>query len=179
MAMTAIADPVPKAYAQLEPIDLVASKLAKLEAMRGRMRKVSTMVRNRNAVGLKRLGFGQSKVARLMQPANESRCEFYADNQVRNQYQQINALRRAARALEEHHKEDARIGQNGYEYREDTGNGRVIFRFAAKPNKALRALLRRAGFVLGANRNTYERTMDGEAPAAAYRISEHLNRDKH
>jgi hypothetical protein len=169
---------VPRTYAHLDPIDVVTSKLAKLESARVRMRKVSTLVRNRNAVGLKRLGYGQSKVARLMQPALDSPCAFYADNQVRAKHNQINALRRTAFELETIHNMDARE-VCGYEYREDAEGQMVSLRFATKPDKALRAMLRRAGFKLGQCRNTYVRALVGDAIAAVSRFREHLDKYLH
>src|SRR5437868_1125153 len=86
--------------AHQDAADLIAVRLAKLEAVRERMRKVNTLVRNRNAKGLKRLGYADSKVARLLQPDSENRCAFHTDYKLRTNYQQIVALRRMARELE-------------------------------------------------------------------------------
>lgn len=116
--------------------DLVAARLAKLEAVRERMRKVNTLVRNRNAKGLKRLGYADTKVARLLQPDSENRCAFYTDYKLRTNYQQIVALRRIARELETGHRADVCIEQEGYQYREDSGAGTIAFQFSSKPDKA-------------------------------------------
>ena len=160
--------------------ELIAARLAKLEAVRERMRKVNTLVRNRNAKGLKRLGYANSAVARLLQSDSENRCAFYTDYQLRTNYQQIVALRRMARELESMERHDVNIDQEGYLYHEDASAETISFRFTAKPNKALRALLlRRAGFVLRPSRNTYERTLDCAGIAAASHLREHLNKRIH
>lgn len=159
--------------------DLVAARLAKLEAVRERMRKVNTLVRNRNAKGLKRLGYADSKVTRLLQPDSENRCAFYTDYKLRTNYQQIVALRRIARELEIGERADVCIEQEEYQYREDSGAGTIAFQFSSKPDKALRALLRRAGFVLRPSRNAYERPLDSDGVAAASLLRDHLNKRMH
>lgn len=162
-----------------EAADLVAARLAKLEAVRERLRKVNTLVRNRNAKGLKRLGYADSKVTRLLQPDSENRCAFYTDFKLHNNYQQIIALRRLARELESTERRDVSIDQEDYLYREDASAQMISFRFTAKPDKALRALLRRAGFVLRPSRNTYERALDCAGIAAASQLRDHLNKRMH
>lgn len=156
--------------------ELITARLAKLEAVRERMRKVNTLVRNRNAKGLKRLGYANSKVARLLQSDSENRCAFYTDYQLRTNDQQIVALRRMARELESMERHDVNIDQDGYLYREDASAETISFRLTTKPDKALRALLRRAGFVLRPSRNTYERTLDCAGIAAASQLRDHLNK---
>lgn len=165
--------------AHQDAADLIAARLAKLEAVRERMRKVNTLVRNRNAKGLKRLGYADSKVARLLQPDSENRCAFHTDYKLRTNYQQIVALRRMARELESMDRLDVSIDQEDYLYREDASGQTISFRFTAKPDKALRALLRRAGFVLRPSRNTYERTLDCAGIAAASQLRDHLNKRMH
>ena len=168
-----------KAPERTDAADLIAAKLAKLEGVRERMRKVNTLVRNRNAKGLKRLGYADSKVARLLQPDSENRGAFYTDYKLRNNYQQIMSLRRLARKLETVDRSDVSIDQDEYMYREDVSTETISFRFMAKPDKALRALLRRAGFVLRPSRNTYERALDFAGIEAASGLREHLNKRMH
>lgn len=170
---------VEKLDAHQDATELIAAKLAKLEAVRERMLKVNTLVRNRNAKGLKRLGYADSKVARLLRPDSENRCAFYTDYKLRANYQQIVALRRMARELESVERPDVSIDQVGYLYREDGAAQTISFRFTAKPDKALRALLRRAGFVLRPSRNTYERPLDSAGIAAVSQLREHLNKRMH
>lgn len=165
--------------AQQDPADLVAARLAKLEAVRERMRKVNTLVRNRNAKGLKRLGYADSKQARLLQPDSENRCAFHTHYNLRTNYQQIVALRRMARALKSMDRIDVSIDQGGYLHREDASAELISFRLTAKPHKALRALLRRAGFLLRPARNTYERVLDCAGIAAASALRDQLSKRMH
>ena len=133
-------------------------------------------MQNRNAKGLKRFGYANSAVARLLQSDSENRCAFYSDYQLRTNDQQIVALRRIARELESMARHDVNIDQEGYLYREDASAQTISFRFTAKPDKAL---LRRAGFVLRPSRNTYERTLDCTGIAAVSQLREHLNKRMH
>jgi len=168
-----------KAIVCQDAADVVTAKLAKLEAVRERMRKVNTLVRNRDAKGLKRLGYADTQVARLLQPDSENRCAFYTDFKLRQNYQQIVALRRRIRELEASEHSDVEIDQDGYVYREDALAHTISFAFGSKPDKALRALLRRAGFVLRPSRNTYERELDGQALKAAAMLREQLTKRLH
>lgn len=155
---------------------LISARLAKLEAVRERMRKVNSLVRDRNAKGLKRLGYAASEVARLLQSDCENRCTFRTDDKLRANYRKIVALRRMARELESMERLDLSIDQEDYQYREDASAQTISFRFTAKPDKALRALLRRAGFVLRPSRNTYERTLDCSGIAVASELRDHLKK---
>lgn len=156
----------------LDAVELVAARLVKLEAARARMLRVHTLVLNRNAKGLKRLGYARSEVARLLLSERDKRCAFHVDFKLWTNYQQIVALRRLALDFEALEMRDVSIDQNGYLYREDACAQTIAFRFAVKPDKALRALLRRDGFVLRLSRNTFGRPLDLPGIAAASGVAE-------
>jgi hypothetical protein len=122
--------------------EVVASRLAKLEEVRDRLRKVNSLARKRND-------------------------------------QKIGALRRLARMLDETGQRDVSIEADEYAYNEDVAAQVIRFQFRNKPDKATRALLRRAGFVLKTLRIAYERHLDEAGIAAASVLREHLDRTTH
>ena len=145
--------------------DIVAVRIAKLKAAYERMRKINSLVRKRNVKGLKRFGYSEAQISRLLQLENEKRSSIYPDFKLRNSYRKIVALRRLARLLDTTDRQDVAIEEESYSYHEDVAAQQIRYRFAAKPDKAIRALLRRAGFELRPSRNAYERNLDEDGIA--------------
>ena len=162
-----------------DAVERLAAMLAKLEAVRVRMRKVNTLVRNRDAKGLKRLGYADSEVTRMLQPDSENRCAFFTDFKLRNNYRRIVALRRMARSLDSAASDEVTLDDEAFSYHEDPAAESIAFRFTDKPDKATRAHLRRAGFVLRPSRNTYERRLDAAGIAAAAQLRAQLGQRTH
>jgi hypothetical protein len=156
--------------------DSVAARLAELEAVCERMRKVNSLVRHRHAKGLKKLGYADAQISRLLQSNSEKHGSFYPDSKMRNNYQQIVTLRQLVRMLDNAGRQDVAIEEEAYSFSEDVAAQQIRFQFRVKPDKATRALLRRAGFQLRPSRNTYERHLDETGVAAAAALRAHLNR---
>lgn len=154
---------------------LVAARLAKLEVVRGRMRQVNSLARSSNATDLKRSGIGGGKVSRLLNADGQRRAAFASLVNLRNNLLHIAALRRLARELDAAGPDGGDDGP-AFSYVEDQDAQQIRFRFAAKPDKATRALLRRARFELRPARKAYERVLDADGLLAAAWLRVQLKR---
>lgn len=151
--------------------DLVASRLEKLETTKQRMRIVSTLARSRDAGGLKNLGYGRPAISRLLNSTGERQMVAEPTVRILNTQRRILVLRELAQQMASHaldapDQESAALV--------DEAGGRVLYRFASKPDKSRRALAKRAGFAPTGARSTYARKLDAEALTAARWLGEQM-----
>ena len=79
--------------------DQLRTKLAKLEAMHERMKKVNSLVRYKNTKALKVLGYSESQIHRLLQPEFVKDGVFFPKYKLRNNYAKIRALKEQVKLL--------------------------------------------------------------------------------
>lgn len=151
--------------------DLVASRLEKLETAKQRMRIVNTLARCRDAGGLKNLGYGRPAISRLLNSTGERQLVAEPTVRILNTERRITALRDLAQHMV---NRDTDASDQESAALVDEAGGRVLYRFASKPDKSLRALARRAGFAPTEVRSTYARTLDAEGLAAARWLDEQM-----
>lgn len=142
--------------------DLVASRLEKLETARQRLQVVSTLARSRDAGGLQQLGYRRPTISRLLNSTGERALLAEPTVRILVTERQIATWRELAQQLA---MDEGALEQAGAALVDETG-ARVLYRFASKPDKSLRALARRAGFLPAGVRNTYARALDAQALTA-------------
>ena len=142
--------------------DLVASRLEKLETATQRLQVVSTLARSRDAGGLQQFGYRRPAVSRLLNSSGERALLAEPAVRILNTQRQIATLRELAQQLA---VGEGASEQTGAAVVDETG-ARVLYRFASKPDKSLRALARRAGFFSAEVRNTHVRALDAQALTA-------------
>lgn len=156
--------------------EVIAARLLKLETARERMRKVASLVRKHDASGLRRLGYGDARIARMLHSDCDQCGGYTAACKMRNTDRKITALRRLLRLLDLRDRRDITLDEGDYTYSVDVAAKYIRFQFAAKPDKACRACLRRAGFAFHPVRNVYERHLDAAGVSAAAALRAYLKR---
>jgi hypothetical protein len=79
--------------------DQLRTKLAKLEVMRERMKKVNSLVRYKNTKALKALGYSEAQIHRLLQPEFVKDGVFFPKYKLRSNYAKIRALKEQVKLL--------------------------------------------------------------------------------
>lgn len=153
--------------------DLLASRLEKLETAKQRMRIVNTLARCRDAGGLKNLGYGRPAISRLLNSTGERQLVAEPTVRILNTERRITALRELAQHMDDHDPDAS--AQDSAALVDEVG-GKVLYRFASKPDKSLRALAKRAGFAPTEVRSTYARPLDADGLAAARWLDEQMGK---
>ena len=129
-------------------IDELHAKIAKLEAHRERMKKLNSLVRNKNTKALRALGYSESEILRLLHPDCVKHCEFFRAYKFRNNFEKLRALKEQVKVLESSTERfverfGARNPAPCYLYDEDAAQERISLYFQAKPEKNVRNELHR------------------------------------
>lgn len=136
-----------------DAIDKLRVKLAELEERHERMKRTNALLRSNDHAGLERMGYTAAAIANLFRPDYRGRAGF-ASYELTNSSANIRRIRDRIAALEKIAERSDREEQGkGYTYREDVEDNRAVFLFDAKPEKALRDLMKRNGFVFSPNRS--------------------------
>lgn len=147
------------------------TRITNLEAVRDRMRRVNSLVRNRNTRALKEMGYSQAQIEKMLTPNCDASGGFFPTYKLRNNDTKLRALKSRLKELDALlGRIDLQIEREGYVYTEDGADGRVSFRFLAKPDKVIRAALRKYGFIHSAAPNIYDRPICSAAIVAANRL---------
>ena len=143
------------------------ARLEKLVTSQQRMQRVNSYVRNRNVRGLKEMGYTDDGIAALMNRAKPHLGGgFFPTYKIDNATAQIRAVRAEIEAAELASGDIPNlIEADSYSYRHDALS--VTFTFLAKPDKAIRALLRRHGFARSSGDFQYSREWSSAALRAA------------
>lgn len=132
-------------------------KLGKVEASIGRMRRVNSLVRNRNRRGLLELGYTEQQIEKFF--AGDAICQggFFPAYKLRNTAAAAREIKQQLLFLEEcEDLEPEYIEAGSFVFEKNPDRVVLCFRFYAKPNKAQRALLRKHAFERSAGEFTYE-----------------------
>jgi hypothetical protein len=134
-------------------IEKLRHQLADRQRAQERMRTANALVRHNDRAGLANMGFSKSQIAELFAGDCAGRLGIPA-YELTNNNAQIRRLQRRIAELERHsQRQDREEAGNGYTYREDTAENRVMFLFPGKPLEPIRALLKQHGFKFSPSRN--------------------------
>lgn len=136
-----------------EALDKLRAKLADMEDRHERMKRTNALIRREDRAGLEHMGYTADAIDKLFKPDWRGRAGF-ASYELTNSSANIRRVRERIAALEKIAERTDREEQGqGYTYREDTEDNRAVFLFDAKPDKAVRDLMKRNGFVFSPTRS--------------------------
>jgi hypothetical protein len=137
-----------------DAIEKLTAQLKDCKAAQERMRAANSLVRHNDRPGLANMGFSDAEIERLFTPVFGSRLGF-APYELDNNNKEIRRLERRITELQLNaQRKDKEEHGNGYIYREDTTEHRVMFLFPHKPAENVRAILRQYGFKFSPSRNS-------------------------
>ncbi|EMP3151351.1 DUF3560 domain-containing protein [Salmonella enterica] len=134
-----------------DALDKLRAELASMEAAQERMKAVNKVIRTHKTTemqlaALVNLGFNDKQAAELLEKDFAGRIGFPSYALSNNNGNMRRVKGRIAELEKRRQRADVeRIGQ-GFTYREDTEENRVMFVFDGKPDEATRKLLRSHGF---------------------------------
>lgn len=153
-----------------DAIAKLAQQLEARKAAQDRMKRANALIRRNNVAALADLGFSPEQIESLKTPDFAGRIGF-PSYQITNNGAQIRRLEARIRELEQARaRVDLEERGDGYVYREDAADNRVMFCFDSKPDADLRQILKRHGFRYSSTRNAWVRHLNGNGKYAAQRV---------
>lgn len=147
-------------------IEKLTAQLEERQRKQEAMKQVNKLVRKNDSAGLLRLGYSESVVKGFFTPDFCSRLGF-ASYEITNNASNIKRIEARIEELKDRAKRldepDEEITGNGYVYREDKGENRVMFIFSGKPSEEVRTRLKRRGFKWSPTRNAWVRLLTANA----------------
>jgi hypothetical protein len=156
---------------QDDTVESLLERLAKLEHHQERMRRVNSLARNRNVRALGEMGYSEAQIASLLSPEHTRHGGFFPSYKVKTGAAKIRALKDQLRELDVAAGRDSvHVEESEYTYCEDTTERKVTFQFGAKPDKTVRAALRRHGFTRQIGARHYARSLTTTSLRAAAQL---------
>lgn len=160
-----------------EAVEKLREKLANLESLQEKMKSANKAIRKHKTpedrIGaLVALGFSEVVAEKLLTPDYCGGIGF-ADYETRNNNANIRRLKGRIAELEAIQKRDGREEEgDGYTYREDGEEKRVMFIFGGKPSEEIRTTLKRHGFKWSPTRGAWVRHLNANGIWAAKQVKE-------
>lgn len=143
------------------------AQLESCEATQTRMKKVNAFIRKNDRAGLEKFGCTEDQINAFFKPDFAGRIGF-ASYQLTNNNANISRIKKRIAGLEIHaERTDKEQAGQGYTYREDTDENRVMFLFEGKPSEEIRSLLKRNGFKWSPTRGAWVRALNNAGTYAA------------
>ena len=146
-----------------DAITKLQAKLDIAKANQTRMVTANRLLRKKDFDGLKAMGFDEAAIANLQKPDSAGRTGF-PDYALSNNNANIKRLEgRVAQLTRAKAKPTEEVTQDGFVYKVDRDENRVMFIFPGKPDEAVRTILKREAFKWSPNRGAWVRQI---TPAA-------------
>lgn len=164
-----------------EALDKLRAKVANLENLQEKMKAANKAIRSNKTpetriAALVALGFSEGVAEKLLVPDYCGRVGF-ADYETKNNNANIRRLKGRIIELEAIQKrEDREEEAEGYTYREDSEEGRVMFIFTGKPSEEIRNTLKRGGFKWSPSRGAWVRQLNQNGINAGKYVKQILNK---
>lgn len=163
-----------------EAIEKLRAELANVEQAQERMKAANKAIRTHKTeeariAALVAQGLTEAQAAELLKPDFAGRVGFPSYALSNNN---ANARRIAGRIAElekRRQRVDVEQEAEGYTYREDTEENRVMFVFPGKPDEATRALLKRHAFKWSPSRGAWVRQLNNAGIWAGQEVKKALN----
>lgn len=164
-----------------EAIQKLREELAHVEASQERMKAANKAIRAHKtpedqAAALVALGFTEAQAAEAVKPDFCGRVGFPSYALSNNNANARRIKGRIAELEKRGQREDVEKEGNGYTYREDTEENRVMFVFPGKPDEATRAVLKRNAFKWSPSRGAWVRQLNNAGLWAAKCVREALDK---
>jgi Domain of unknown function (DUF3560) len=158
-----------------EAIQKLKTELAACEANQANMKAANKLLKKRDMAGLKALGYSDEAIHALLNPRFSNNIG-YAPFTLSNNNANIRRIKLRIQDLENRAKrQDKEEEGNGYTYREDTTENRVMFIFDGKPDEATRTLLKRNSFKWSPSRGAWVRQINSAGLYAAQQVRKALD----
>jgi len=129
-----------------DAIKKLKTQLADAQEVQERMKKVNACVRKNDRPGLEKLGYTEEQVIAFFTKDFAGRIGF-PSYQLTNNNANMNRIKdRIAELEKKAERQTKEHAGNGYTYREDTEENRVMFIFDGKPAEEIRKILSSNGF---------------------------------
>jgi Domain of unknown function (DUF3560) len=158
-----------------EAIQKLKAELAACEANQANMKAANKLLKKRDMAGLKALGYSDEAIHELLNPRFSNNIG-YAPFTLSNNNANIRRIKLRIQDLENRAKrQDKEEERNGYTYREDTAENRVMFIFDGKPDEATRGVLKRHTFKWSPSRGAWVRHLNSAGLYAAQQVRKALD----
>jgi hypothetical protein len=127
---------------------------------------------------LELIGFTVAQAAEIIKPDFAGRVGFPAYALSNNNANMTRIKGRIAELEKRDQRADVEQCFDGFSYREDTAENRVMFVFQGKPDEATRAVLKREAFKWSPSRGAWVRQLNNAGIWAGKQVLERLNRPK-
>ncbi|RWA36905.1 DUF3560 domain-containing protein [Xylella fastidiosa] len=164
-----------------DAIEKLRAELANIEASQERMKEANKIIRSKKTeeekiVALMATGFTADQVAEVIKPDLVGYVGF-APYALSNNNANAHRIKARIDELEKRSKRKSREKEgNGYTYREDAEENRVMFLFLGKPAEATRSLLKSNGFKWSPSRGAWVRQWNNAGLWAAKSILKVLDK---
>jgi len=164
-----------------DAIQKLRDELAHVEAAQERMKAANKAIRAHKtpedqAAALVALGFTEAQAAEAVNPDFCGRVGFPSYALSNNNANARRIKGRIADLEKRRQREDVEKEGDGYTYREDIEENRVMFVFPGKPDEATRAVLKRNAFKWSPSRGAWVRQLNGAGLWAAECVREALDK---
>lgn len=155
-------------------VEKLRAELMKLEATQEHMKVCNKLVKKGDRAGLAVVLGCEAKASKMFIGDCMGRVGF-PSYMLTNNSANIRRIKERIEALEAKSKRaDVEQQYDGYTYREDTAENRVMFEFQGKPAEAVRSLLKSHAFKWSPSRGAWVRMLSGSGLYAAQRVKEGL-----
>lgn len=158
-----------------DAIAKLREQLTELEASQEKMKKANVLVRRQDRTGLAQLGFSEKSIDSLLAPDFCGRLGF-PKFRLQNNNANIRRIKLRILALEKLRQRcDKEWQGNGYTYKEDTEDNRILFIFPGKPDEPTRSVLKDHAFRWSPTRKAWVRQLNNNGLLAAKEVKEILD----
>lgn len=158
-----------------EALDKLRAQLKELQAEQERMKKTNALLKKKNFDGLAAMGWTPGQLDHLKQ-SNYGRFGFPSYKLTNNNANMRRITQRIATLEAARARTDKEEVGNGYTYREDIGENRVMFEFPSKPAEDVRATLKRHGFKWSPDRGAWVRQLSDAGIGAGACVRSQLDK---
>lgn len=147
-----------------DALDKLRAQLASIEANQERMKAANKAIRagktpDKQIPALVALGFSEAQAEQIITPG-ASRVVGFPSYRLANNNANATRIKKRIQGLEARRSREAvEVEAEGYRYREDTEENRVMFEFDGKPAEDVRALLKRHAFKWSPSRGAWVRQL--------------------
>lgn len=142
-----------------DAIEKLRAELANVQAAQDRMKAANRLIRKNDRAGLAELGFSPEQVEELFKPDFCGRVGFPSYALSNNNANAARIKKRIQELEQRRAREAVELEGEGYRYREDAEENRVMFIFPGKPDAETRDLLKRHAFKWSPSRNAWVRQL--------------------
>jgi hypothetical protein len=159
-----------------DAVDKIQERLEKLERKQQQMRDANKLVRKKDIPGLVALGYTEDIAKKLLEPDFCGRLGF-PDYALTNNSANIRRLKLRVKSLERTTQAESKEEEHqGYTYREDTEENRIMFIFPGKPSDAIRKILKGYGMKWSPTRGAWVRQLTANGRYSAGLIHKELSK---